>query len=403
MKKFLMIVAMIIPWVVVGVLLAFPVVSIKFYNTVSGREAYEFTYNEPRDRVEYAAADCVTKNGDPDLTDLEVEKEHEVTDEDVTAEMDDELANYSDTTELETGMTVESGMNLTIAYDVEVDGAEVDGLGSDELDIALGSDVIMEGLDAEIEGHEVGETFDVSIEIPESFNEDLAGKTANFTITINSGYATTTVTADTVTDEFIANNFEDYETVEEYREGMQEDVEEYYKLLFENNKKSAVLEAIKDSCDVEVPDDLLEQETEIYAAQFTNMYCNGEELEDYLENYYATTLDEFYDTIADDVKTSVENVLVCQYYADELGVKLTDEDLTKYLDELTSGTSYSSENADEVYALYKTEYMTGKEYVERMALCDKVVETMAEDATFVYVDEVSEDTSEGTSEDASEE
>lgn len=391
MKKILKCVAMIVPWCLVLVLLITPVPSVKLNNLIRGGEFYSLQKNGSAENYKYDITELVEQTGDPDLSNLETAEKHEVTDEDVVEEINNELSNYTDKTELQNGMTVESGMNANIDYAGIVVDAVVDGINGTSQDIALGSDVIMEGLDAEIEGHSVGETFDVSLDIPESFNETLAGKTVKFSITINSASVDTEVSLDSVTDEFVKKNISGYDTVEGYKAGMRKEVEEYFDLEFENGKKIAVLTALKDVCKVSIPDELLDQETEIYAQQFTNMYCKDQTLEEYLSTYYDTSLEDFYDTIKDDVKTSIENVLVCQYFANKLKIKVTDEYLKDYIDELATGTSYSSENMDEIYDMYKTDYMCGREYLERMALCDMVVEHFMDGAVFSYTDESAED------------
>lgn len=391
MKKILKCVAMIVPWCLVFVLLITPEPSVKLNNLIRGGEFYFLQKNGSAENYKYDITELVEQTGDPDLSNLETAEKHEVTDEDVVEEINNELSNYTDKTELQNGMTVESGMNANIDYAGTVVDAVVDGINGTSQDIALGSDVIMEGLDAEIEGHSVGETFDVSLEIPESFNETLAGKTVKFSITINSASVDTEVSLDSVTDEFVKKNISGYDTVEDYKAGMRKEVEEYFDLEFENGKKITVLTALKDVCKVSIPDELLDQETEIYAQQFTNMYCKDQTLEEYLSTYYDTSLEDFYDTIKDDVKISIENVLVCQYFANKLKIKVTDEYLKDYVDELATGTSYSSENMYEIYDMYKTDYMGGREYLERMALCDMVVEHFMDGAVFSYTDESAED------------
>lgn len=353
-----------------------------------GQEFYALNTQGKTDVCDYKATDLVMEKEEPNLKDLEVEEEHVVTEQDVLDEVNYELANYTDQTELPDGMTVETGMTVNLDYSVKMDSVDLTGMDATGEDVELGSGYLMDGLEDAIVGHAIGETFDVELTVPESFSEELAGQQITYTVTINSGTITTEMDADTVTDEFIKNNFSEFSTVAEYKAAMQEEVEEYYRIEFENNKKSAVLKALQDACDVELPDDLVKQELEMYKQQFERMYCDeGMDLEEYLSTYYDMTVEDFEDEVKDNVKTSTLNVLLCQFYADKYDIEVTDEDVAAYIDELSQGTSYSSENADEVYGLYESNYMSGEEYVTRMTLCDKVVNHFVEDegCTFKYI------------------
>lgn len=388
MKKVLKVVGIVAPWLLVVVLLITPVPSVKVNNFVRGQEFYALNTQGKADVCDYKATDLVTEKEEPNLKDLEVEEEHVVTEQDVLDEVNYELANYTDQTELPDGMTVETGMTVNLNYSVKMDSVDLTGMDATGEDVELGSGYLMDGLEDAIVGHAIGETFDVELTVPESFSEELAGQQITYTVTINSGTITTEMDADTVTDEFIKNNFSDFSTVAEYKAAMQEEVKEYYRIEFENNKKSAVLKALQDACDVELPDDLVKQELEMYKQQFERMYCDeGMDLEEYLSTYYDMTVEDFEDEVKDNVKTSTLNVLLCQFYADKYDIEVTDEDVAAYIDELSQGTSYSSENADEVYGLYESDYMSGEEYVTRMTLCDKVVNHFVEDedCTFKYI------------------
>lgn len=388
MKKVVKVTMMVVPWVLTAVFLYTPVASVKLNNFVRGREFYTLDSKGTTKIYKYDVKDLVTENKEPDLKNVEVTEKHTVTEQDVIDEMNYELSNYMDKTELPEGMTVETGMTVNLDYTADMANADLEGLSAEGEDVELGSGALMDGFEEAIVGHAIGESFKVELEITEDFSEELAGQKITFDVKINSGSVNTELDSETVTDEFVKNNFEDFDTVAEYKASMQKDVEAYYEQEFANNKKSAVLKVLQGVCDVTLPDELMAQEMEMYKQQFARMYCDeGMDLEEYLSAYYEMTVSEFETEVKENVETSVRNVLVCQYYAKTLGISVSDEDVNEYVEGLTTGTSYSSADAKEIYDLYESDYMSGEEYVERMALCEKVVDYFVdnEDCTFKYV------------------
>ena len=69
---------------------------------------------------------------------------------------------------------------------IEFEGGSTQGQGTD---LTLGSGTYIDGFEEAVEGHKVGESFDIHVTFPENYgNSDLAGKDAVFNITINGVY-----------------------------------------------------------------------------------------------------------------------------------------------------------------------------------------------------------------------
>ncbi len=89
------------------------------------------------------------------------------------------------------GTVVQAGDTINLDYVGSVDGIEFEG-GSTQgqgTDLTLGSGTYIDGFEEAVEGHKVGESFDIHVTFPENYgNSDLAGKDAVFNITINGVY-----------------------------------------------------------------------------------------------------------------------------------------------------------------------------------------------------------------------
>lgn len=111
----------------------------------------------------------------------------ETTTEDTTTESDDTAS----TLNTDTSLTVEDGDTVNIDYVGTIDGVEFDGgnTNGSGADLEIGSGTYIDDFEEQLIGHNVGETVEVVVTFPEDYgNEDLNGKEAVFTTTINGIY-----------------------------------------------------------------------------------------------------------------------------------------------------------------------------------------------------------------------
>ena len=83
---------------------------------------------------------------------------------------------------------VENGDTIDLDYTGYIDGKTFDGGGTGGFGATLriGSGEYIPGFEEGCIGHEIGETFDLTVTFPDNYgNASLAGKEAVFTITIN--------------------------------------------------------------------------------------------------------------------------------------------------------------------------------------------------------------------------
>ena len=97
----------------------------------------------------------------------------------------------STTYSTETSLTVESGDTVNIDYVGTVDGVEFEGGSTDGLgtDLVIGSGSYIDGFEDQLIGAHPGDTVEVNVTFPEDYGvEDLNGKAAVFTVTVNGIY-----------------------------------------------------------------------------------------------------------------------------------------------------------------------------------------------------------------------
>ena len=114
----------------------------------------------------------------------------EITDEDVKNHAAEHVAHMEEEPETVTGRPAAMGDVVEIDYVGTMDGEEFEGGSAEGGSLLLGSSTMIDGFEEGIVGMNVEETKTIDVTFPEDYHsEDLAGKAAQFEITLNKIYA----------------------------------------------------------------------------------------------------------------------------------------------------------------------------------------------------------------------
>lgn len=123
-------------------------------------------------------------------------KENDLTPtEDELQQQVDNLLNQYTSSQPVTGRAAQSGDVANIDYTGTVDGVAFTGGTATGYDLTLGSGSFIDGFEDQIIGHNVGDTFDVTVTFPDGYGDStdaegntitLSGKEAVFSVTLNS-------------------------------------------------------------------------------------------------------------------------------------------------------------------------------------------------------------------------
>lgn len=137
------------------------------------------------------------------------------TTEEVDTDIESTLASHEELKE-DSSIVIANGDTVNIDYVGSVDGVEFEGGNSngEGYDLEIGSGTFIEGFEDQLIGHTPGEDITVTVTFPEDYSStDLAGKEAEFAVTIHGVYVTPELT-----DEFVKENFSDVaSSADEYR------------------------------------------------------------------------------------------------------------------------------------------------------------------------------------------
>ncbi len=147
---------------------------------------------------------------------------------------------------------------VTIDLHATVDGAEVEDLARTDYLYNVGSGEFGPALDAQLTGKKPGEIMEAHDQIPERFGAELAGKAGDYRVLVKDVKARR---LPDVNDE-LAKTASEFDTLQELRDDLRERLHDLKEREAAGVVRDRALEAMIEKVDVELPDSLIEEETE---------------------------------------------------------------------------------------------------------------------------------------------
>lgn len=264
---------------------------------------------------------------------------HKVADADLSQAVDSLLANYATKNQV-TDRAVADGDTLNIDYVGSIDGTEFAGgnTGGQGEEVTLGLTTYIDGFLEQLVGHTPGENFNIDVTFPDDYqNEELSGKDAVFSITIN--YILETVQPE-LTDEFVQEKLSDtygWQTVAEAKDEIRNDIQQ--------DKITTYIEAyiIENSIIESTPDILVEYQKRAIIFHYQD-YAERYEIEftEFINDYVGvSTTEDLLEMHKEDSKETVDFYLVLQAIAEDAGITVTEEDVSTFFNEKMETDDYS--------------------------------------------------------------
>ena len=137
-----------------------------------------------------------------------------------------------------------------IDFEGFVDGVAFDGGKAEKYELTIGSGSFIPGFEDQIIGHSIGDEFDVNVTFPSEYAPELASKDAVFKIKLHEIKVKELPELD---DEF-AKDMGDYETVDELKKGVEEDILKRKQESAQNAFEDAVIETLTENVEGEIPE-----------------------------------------------------------------------------------------------------------------------------------------------------
>ena len=288
------------------------------------------------------------------------------------------IQNYASVVEQITEGTVEEGdlVNFDFSGVLEGETEPFDGGTAQGYELTIGSGMFIEGFEEQMIGHSLGETFDINVTFPENYTEDLAGKNAVFTITLNYKNVTTTPE---LTDEFVqefsaANMEKQLNSVEELKEYTRD-------YLYHARLHDAVFSAMQSKVTViSYPEDIYNimkaynmESLEYYVTMYASSGLEGYDADMIAQmNGFASAEDYCNQYAVNDMNT----MMFVDAVAADKGIDCTDEELDQYVSDVMAANGLEG-----VYSLEEFKEINGEGWLliaKYNVLLSEVLEALEE-------------------------
>lgn len=249
----------------------------------------------------------------------------EVTEEEVNAEVDRERENNARNIAVE-DRPVKDGDMTVIDFEGFVDGVPFEGGKGEDYPLTIGSGAFIPGFEEQLVGAEIGKEVEVNVTFPENYQaEELKGKAALFKCTVKEIKEKELPELD---DEF-ASEVSEFDTLAEYKEDIKKNLTERKEREAKNAKEDAVIDAIINDSDIEIPEPMLETQQKQMADDFAQrIQMQGIKLEQYFQITGSN-----YDTLLEQIKPQAEkrikSRLVLEAVVAKEGIEVSEEEYVK--------------------------------------------------------------------------
>lgn len=303
---------------------------------------------------------------------VEVTPAEEITEEYIDELIESERQSNTSNQEITDRTEVQSGDVANIDYVGKIDGEEFSGGSATGYDLTIGSGTFIDGFEDQLIGAKVGDTVTVNVTFPDDYSSaDLAGKEAEFTVTVNS---ISEQVVPELTDEYVAglnvtdNDGNAITTVDGYREYALKYMTEAAEETYQTNVESAIAEYLVANVELkkDAPQNLIDRMRDYYhQAWEVRAQAYGTDLAT-LMNYYGYDKAGYTKLFDEWGESRAKLMIILQAIADEEGL-VTDEGMQSFKDTEVSDYGYTSvEEFSE--ALNTSDIDLQEEYVRKQAI-----------------------------------
>ena len=298
----------------------------------------------------------------------------EVTEEEVTAEIDKERDKNSRTVDV-TDRAVKDGDIATIDFEGFMDGVAFEGGKGSDYPLTIGSHAFIPGFEEELIGAQIGVETEVNVTFPEDYQaEELAGKPAVFKCTVKRLQEKQLPELD---EDFVGEVSEESDTVEEYREEIRKKLEKRKTDEAKAVKEDAVVDAIIADAKMDIPEAMIEtQQRQMVQDYAQRMQSQGISMEQYMQ-FTGMTGEMLMEQVKPQVMKKIQSRLVLEAVAAAEGIQVTEEEIAEELKTMGEAYQMEPEKVEELLGENGREQVKGDISVRKAV--DFVVENAVEE------------------------
>lgn len=218
----------------------------------------------------------------------------------------------------------QNGDIAVIDFEGFVDGKAFEGGKGENHSLTLGSGQFIPGFEEQIIGHSVNDEFDVNVTFPEEYTPELAGKEATFKVKVHEIKLKELPELD---DDFAKDVGEDYETVEDLKNGISQDMLHHKQEHAKNDFEEELLRKIANNLKAEIPEVMFEKRAEDNKNSFAQRISQqGIDLDTYLM-YLGMDRNKFDEDMLNQAKEQVKVQLALEKIAEIEGITASEDEI----------------------------------------------------------------------------
>lgn len=257
------------------------------------------------------------------------------------------------------------GDTVNIDYSGSIDGVKFDGGTAEKQDLQLGSGQFIPGFEDQLIGKKAGEKVTVKVTFPKEYSQapDLAGKEAEFAVTVNA-----VKRAPELTDQWVKDNKDTTaETVESYKDQIREQLKAKAEFRYHSTIQNDAMQQIFDEAKVEPSEKLMEYaKAYVLNAQLTQYKQYGMGAADVI-NMSGKSVEEFKKDAYANADSYAKQIFIMRKIADDQKIRPTDA----LLDSLAKAeSSLTGQDMNRIKLIEQY----GKQVVEEAAVRNAVME-----------------------------
>lgn len=257
----------------------------------------------------------------------------EVTDEEVEAQIQEQLARKAELEIKEDG-AIEEGDTAVIDFEGFQGGEAFEGGKGEDYPLEIGSGSFIPGFEEQLVGVKAGESKEVVVTFPEEYHAaELAGKEATFKVTIKE---VKTKVLPELNDEFAKEIDPEVESLEALRAKIKDQTVEQKKAESEGALRDELVEKAAANAEMEIPAGMINTELDRMVQEFgQRLQMQGMNLELYFQ-FSGQTEEQLREQMKEDAENRVRVALTLEAIAKAENVEVSEEDITTELDTMAS-------------------------------------------------------------------
>ena len=244
---------------------------------------------------------------------------------------------------LDEDTAIENGHTVSVDYSVEVDGSPEENSGAQTAEVEVGTNRLIPGFEEQLIGLKYGESKEFTLELPAGADQpESAKKMGVFKVTVKEIKRKELPELD---DEF-AQQFGEYDTMEELRAKMIEYHEKHEKERIDNELKERVIQALIKKNPLDVPESMVKKQLDY---MFENLKNRLKSQQMSLE-MMGLDAESFRARFRDDAVDKVKGGLLLMALVEKENISVSDEDLASHYEKIAAGNPEMLERIKTYYS-----------------------------------------------------